>query len=178
MDFTYYPNINNIANELGGIKQSKFNKKEFARAEESWAHLTPDEISRIDQEAQYATKIMSSYVMPSAIIYMDSRALVVVPVKDIVWVYGHVTTTRVNLIPTSKNHAVMLLTRYGKGHVLGSVNTIAFSRKKPCDDAIAQIRQIIFPYRKGIIYGYSDDIQKFFKGNFAAAVREVDARSI
>lgn len=177
MDFTYYPNIAVQTAKLGKIKKTPFNKKKLEEAERTWAQLSPEELERINQEVVSAKRVLQTLVMPSAILYFGWNTLFVIPVRDIIWVYGSVTTCRMNLIPYMKEHQVYLRTRRQETFMLGMVTTGPITKKHPSDDAIAQIRETLFPYRKGIIYGWSEEIQKFVNENFAGAVSYVDAKS-
>ena len=180
MDFTNYPNIAAIAEELGGIKTTMFNKKLTEAAERSWEQFTPEELERINEEAASAEKIGCSYIMPTAILRMgrNEHALLAIPVRDIVWIYGSVTTTRLNFIfPMYKEHEVRIVTRDRATHTVFQKTTAAFTRKKPADDTIAQIRVIIDFYRKGIFYGWSKEMQKLACEYFAYMIETADAQS-
>ncbi len=179
MDLTYYPNIAAKANELGGVKKTLFNKKLLEEAERSWRQFSSEDIARIEQEAPSAVKVLTSFITPTAILNMNrnEHALRAIPVRDIIWIYGNVTTTRVNFIPTTKMHEVKVLTRSGETYLLGQVTTAAFTRKNPCGDAIGQIRELLTPYRKGIIYGWSEEAAEFIRSRFQEAVQMVDEKS-
>lgn len=102
----------------------------------------------------------------------------VIPIRDIMWIYGNVVKQTMNFIPTSKFHTLYLLARDGGTYSLGQITTGGFSKKAPLDEAVAQLQNLLFPYRKGIVYGYSDEIANYFQGNFAGAVQMVDAKSM
>lgn len=178
MDFTFYPNIQAKANELGGIKQSVFNKKLMEKAENIWRQFTTEELSRLNYEIASAPKILTTFVTPTAILMMSSRVLYPIPVRDIIWIYGYVTKNSMNLIPTYKEHTVNIMTRDGEMHQLGSVTTAAFSKKDICGGAIELIRNIIHPYRKGIIYGYTDEMRNYICSNVQETARMVDEKSM
>ena len=178
MDFSRYPNINAAAETLGGIKKTVFNKKALAEAEANWDRLSAEDILHIEQQIPHATKILSSYVMPYAICIYQAHTFTVIPVRDILWFYVRVVKQSVNFIPTTKEHYIEMLARDGKTYTLGQVSTGGFSKKEPGAEALETIRQILLPYRGGIVYGYSDEINGFFRQNFAQAVQMVDQKSV
>ncbi len=125
MDLAYYPNIAAKAVELGGVKKTVFNKKLLEQADASWRQFSSEEIARIEQEAPSAVKVGNCFVTPTAILHMgrNQHALFAIPVRDVIWIYGNVTTTRMYYIfPVSKLFQVQLLTRsnqtYTQGHYL------------------------------------------------------------
>ncbi len=178
MDFTNFPNINTRITAWGGIKQTAFNKKKFAAAEASWNLLSPQEITMLDQQIPYGIEAFSFVATPTAILVYEMKTVRVIPVRDIMWIYGNVQTLTMNFIPTSKTHTLYLLARDGETYSLGQITTGGFSKKAPLDEAIAQLQNLLFPYRKGIVYGYTDEISNYFHGNFAGAVQMVDAKSM
>lgn len=178
MDFTYYPNTQARVAELGKVKTTAFNKKTMQKAEESWQRITQEEMMQIEYEIQGAVKIGSALFMPSAVIIWNSHTLSVLPARDIIWVYGYVQKTSMNLIPTSKAHYVYILPRSGETQIIYLNTTGGFSKKDLSGDAVKQIYNIMYQSRKGAFFGYSDEIANYVKGNFAAAVQYVDAKSM
>lgn len=178
MDFTFYPNIQAKADENGGIKQTMFNKKLLANAENAWRLFTVEELGRINYDIAYAPKVMTAYITPNAILDMSNHVMFPIPVRDIIWVYGNVVKQSMNFIPMSKYHSINIMTRDGEVHTLGPVTTGGFSKKDICAEATEQIRNVIYPYRQGIVYGFSDEIQNYFCSNVQEAARMVDAKSM
>lgn len=176
MDFTNYPNIALIDAKLGGAKQSFANKKAYAKAEEAWMRLGQNGIAQINYEAPQAVQVLSAFVMPSAVVCMEMRVLNVIPVSDIIWVYGDVVKSSVNFIPTDKTHSLRLVTRTGEVHTLGSKITLALSKKDITGDAINQIAPVLSQKRPGIFFGYSDELANAVKQNFQSVVNAVDER--
>ncbi len=178
MDFSNFPNINARVTAWGGIKQTAFNKKKYAAAEASWNLLSPQEIAMLDQQIPYGVEAFSFVATPTAILVYEAKTVRVIPVRDIMWIYGNVVKQTMNFIPTSKFHTLYLLARDGGTYSLGQITTGGFSKKAPLDEAIVQLKNLLFPYRKGIVYGYSDEISNYFHGNLAAAIQMVDAKSM
>lgn len=174
-DFTRFPNLSQAILNLGGVKETKFNKKAISEMDNSWARLTEQEIMMIEQSLPMGRKVLNTYVVPTAILVYRSHALIVVPAKDIVWMYAHIFTQKMNFIPTSKMHTVRILTRTGEMEMLNSITTGGFSKKTPADDAIAEIASIIRPYYPGIYTGWSEEIANAVANNFPALVAAVDA---
>lgn len=178
MDFSIFPNINARINAWGDVKQTAFNKKKYAAAEATWNLLSPQEIAMLDQQLPYGVNAFSFAATPTAILVYDAKTVRVIPVRDILWIYGNIVKQTMNFIPTSKFHTLYLLARNGETYSLGQITTGGFSKKAPLDDAIVKLQNLLFPYRKGIIYGYTDEIMNYFKGNFAGAVQQIDANSM
>lgn len=178
MDFTNFTNINARITAWGGIKQTAFNKKKYAAAEASWNLLSPQEIAMLDQQIPYGVEAFSFVATPTAILVYEAKTVRVIPIRDIMWIYGNVVKQTMNFILTSKFHTLYLLARDGGTYSLGQITTGGFSKKAPLDEAVAQLQNLLFPYRKGIVYGYSDEIANYFQGNFAGAVQMVDAKSM
>ena len=178
MDFSNFPNINARITAWGGIKQTAFNKKKYAAAEASWNLLSPQEIAMLDQQIPYGVEAFSFVATPTAILVYEVKTVRVIPIRDIMWIYGNILKQTSYFIPVSKFHTLYLLARDGGTYSLGQITTGGFSKKAPLDEAVAQLQNLLFPYRKGIVYGYSDEIANYFQGNFAGAVQMVDAKSM
>ena len=104
MDFTNFTNINARITAWGGIKQTAFNKKKYAAAEASWNLLSPQEIAMLDQQIPYGVEAFSFVATPTAILVYEVKTVRVIPIRDIMWIYGNVVKQTMNFIPTSKFH--------------------------------------------------------------------------
>lgn len=173
-DFSRFPAISQTIANLGGIKETKFNKKAIAEMDSSWAALSEQEIMMIDQSLPSGKKVINMIVVPTAILVYRSHALVVFPTKDIIWMYPHIVTQKMNFIPTSKMHSIRILFRSGNVEVSDLINTGGFSKKTPADDALAEIANIVKPSYPGIYIGWSDEIANAASNNFPALVASVD----
>lgn len=178
MNFENYPNIANLSRQLGKSKQTMFNKKKFAEAENFWNSLSLDELSRIDALAPSAVRVMNCFVLPDYLFVLDAAVFYLIPVRDVVWVYTSVLTQRMNFIPYNKLHTLLLMDRNGKSYTLGTKNTGGFSKKTPCADAQQQVCDIIGPQRRGLLVGWSQQLQNAVSHDFAAVVQSVDANSM
>ena len=178
MDFSFYPNIANLANQLGKVKQTVFNKKKFAQAEEFWNRMTPEELNYMNQEAAGAVRVMNCFVTPNYLFVLDTAVFYVVPVRDMVWMYTTVLTQKMNFIPYNKLHNLLLMDRNGNTYTLGTKNTGGFSKKTPCDDALKQVYSIVCQQRRGLIAGWTQQVADAVSNNFMAVVQSVDANSM
>lgn len=177
MIFASYYNINEKVKKLGGVKKTVFNKNLLEEAEKSWEQFSPAELSQIDAEFPTAPQVYSSIITSKAICIYEMHTFTAVPVKDVLWIYGSIMTQKMNFIPYNKEHSLALLARNGRSYTLGRVNTGGFSKKKPNDEKIEQLRNFLYPYRKGIVYGYSEEMYKLFTMDFGKAIEMVDANS-
>lgn len=177
MDFSFYPNINAVITRFGGIKRTAFNKKLYENAEHSWTTLYPEELMSLEQEIVCALEICNSLVTPTAICIYHNHTFTVIPVRDVIWFYGHILKQSMNFIPTSKIHTLYVIDRYGNQFSMGQTTTVALSKKTPADDAIAKIQNLLYQYRKGIVFGYSEEFANIVSNNLPYAVQIVDANS-
>lgn len=177
IDLTNYPNLNNLANSMGGVRKAALNKKLLENADNSWRRFSQEEVVRLEQEVKFAKPVMKGFVTQTAVLYMNNHALFAIPVKDIIWVYVSTTTMKMNFIPYNKVHNLFVVTRDGEVHNIGTANTGGFSKKRPCDPAVAELQSILSTVRPGIIYGYSDQIASAVHSNPTAVAQEVDMRS-
>lgn len=178
MDFNNYPNIANLANQLGKVKQTVFNKKKYAQAESFWNSLSVEDLNAINQEAAGAVRVMNCFVTPNYVFVLDMAVFYLVPVKDMVWIYVSVLTQKMNFIPYNKIHNLFLIDRNGDSYTLGTKNTNGFSKKTPCSNAMKQIADIVLPQRKGLIVGYTKETADAMKNHFAGLVQTVDTNSM
>lgn len=164
--------------QMGKVKTNLLNKKNTAAALERWQSIPADEIARLDQEIGSAEVINKSIVFTqTALLYNAVGVLNIVPVKDIVWMYPHVVTQRMNFIPYNKMHQLYIMERSGEMHNIQIAQTGGFSKKQPAVDFIDKFKATVDPVRPGIVYGFSDDANRLFHQNLQQAVEMVDQRS-
>lgn len=186
MDFAQYPNINAKMVSFGGVKRGAFNKKLFDEAEMSWQRFTPEDMAVMDHEFATTalqlngsrTSIVSSVITSKAICVYSARTFTAVPVYDVLWLYTNVVTSRMNFIPYNKEHSLVMVVRSGQRYTIAGASTGGFSKKTPLQEPMEQIRNFLQPYRSGIVYGYSDEIENLFTNDFGRAVAMVDAQSM
>ncbi len=178
MDFRNYPNIANLKSQLGKEKRSAFNKKKYDKSEQAWNSFTYEELAIMNQEASCAVRVLDCFVTPNYLFVLDTAVFSVIPVRNMIWMYSSTFTQRMYFIPYLKIHNLMLVDRFGKSHGLGTKNTVGFSRKTPCSDALSQIINIVGPQRKGLLVGWTQQILDAVANNLPALVEHVDANSI
>lgn len=174
MDFTKYSNINKKVKKFGGVKKALFNSERLEEAEKSWEQFLPEELEIIDKEFPTALQVFSSVITSKALCVYDAHTFTAIPVKDILWVYCDILTQKLNFIPYSKIHSIMLLARDGKRYNIGSMTTGGFTKKMPANEKIEQIHKFLEQYRKGIVYGYDNDLYQMFSLNFGKAIEMLD----
>lgn len=178
MNYNSYPNIANLANQLGKVKQTVFNKKKYAKAEADWNSLSVEELNIINQEAAGAVRVMNCFVTPNYLFVLEMAVFYVVPVRNMVWIYTSVLTQKMNFIPYNKIHNLFLIDRNGESYTLGTKNTGGFSKKTPCDDAMKQIVNIVWQQRKGLIVGWTKQVEDAIANNFVGVLQMVDSKSM
>lgn len=178
MDLSNYPNILNLCNQLGKVRQNAFNKKQYAAAEEQWNRFTPEEKMWINNEAQTAVPVLKCFVSPNYIFALDMAAFFVIPVRDTIWVYPFVFTSKMNFIPYDKAHSLKLMDRNGRVYTLGEKHTGGFSKKQPCQEAMEKLVNVIWPQRRGLIVGWTEPIAQSINNNFSGIVQAVDTNSM
>ncbi|MBR6254844.1 MAG: hypothetical protein IKR22_05360 [Clostridiales bacterium] len=173
-----YPAIAEKAAQLGKIKESRFNKKAYARSIDEWNSFFPEELQKLNEEFANAEIVMKKAVFtPTAVCYLDLSCFHCIPVRDIIWVYAYVIKESMNFIPTGKIHQIRVIDRSGEMHIVATQNTGPFTKKTPATDEIAKLKAMIDPVRPGVIYGYSKEIEQFVFGNLPAACEKVDNAS-
>ncbi len=177
MGFEQYPRISAYIQSKGGVKRGALNKKAYDEGMESWNKLTPDEYQRLENEVDQGFKIFDALVTPTAIIITKLKTAKVIPVRDILWMYPRVVTTRYYFIPTTKTHNLLVMDRYGEYETLGFTTTGGFSKKTPVDDALKTIKSILDLTRKGIVYGYNDQVASAVETNLQGFAAHVDSNS-
>lgn len=179
MDFSQYYNINAKIVQFGGIKRTMFNKKIFDATEQSWQRFTPEDIAAMDHEfATTAVQLKSAVVTSKAVCVYNLATFTAVPIYDVLWLYTNVVTSRMNFIPYNKEHSLIMVVRSGQRYTLANASTGGFSKKTPLQEPMEQIRNFLYPYRSGIVYGYSQEIENLFTKDFQRAVAMVDAKSM
>ena len=177
MDFGVYTNIEQKVKELGGIKSSVFNKKIFEAANEYWNNLSDTDKMTINNEILTAPMFYKTIVTSCAICIYNSKSFVIIPIKDIMWIYNNIFTQCMYFIPYNKTHTLFLVDRYNRSYTIGVKNTGGFSKKNPNEEIIIKLRELLYPKRNGIVFGYNPEIANLFSKNFSEAVRMVDEKS-
>ena len=173
-----YPGIADKVNKLGKVKGNLLNKKLMAEAVELWQRFTPEELSQLDKEIGNAEILMKAAIItPTAVCYYSMGVFFAIPVRDVMWVYPRIVKESMYFIPTGKIHQIFLMERNGEQHIICQLSTGAFNKITPANDGIDFIRKVLDPVRKGIVYGYSKEINNWFYGNLKAATAKVDADS-
>ncbi len=173
--FASYPAIASKAGETGKIKPSLLTKKLFARADEQWNQLFPEELSKLNEEiANAELHFKKAYCTPTAICYNSLGCFYVIPVKNVIWVYVRVVKESTNFIPTGKAHQVWVVTREGERYLVCDKNTGPFKKESPADEVIQKMKSVMDTVRPGIFYGYSKEIETLVNANLPGAVERVD----
>lgn len=63
----------------------------------------------LDQQIPYGVEAFSFVATPTAILVYESKTVRVIPIRDIMWIYGNVVKQTMNFIPTSKFHTLYRL---------------------------------------------------------------------
>ncbi|MCR5701338.1 MAG: hypothetical protein K6G76_04235 [Lachnospiraceae bacterium] len=177
-EISRYPGIMDKVKQLGKVKENFLNKKRMAEAVELWQRFTPEELEQLEREIQDAPILMKTAVItPTAICYYSIGVFFAVPVKDIVWAYPRIIKESMNFIPTGKRHQIFLMERNGEQHLICQASTGPITKKTPASDALEYMQSVVGPVRKGIIYGYSDEIYNWFYGDLEAAAARIDEDS-
>lgn len=175
MNLSNYPNIQAAVNALGGIKKTLFNKKALTESEAKFASHSAYDLMMLEQELAYSSrKILDTIITPSAIISVNGHVLDIVWNRDIIWIYGFVTTNKMNGIPTNKQHEIRLLVRTGDTYSMGMVSTSGFSKKDVTTELLQQFAQITSQRYPGIFYGWSNELADAACYNLQALIEAVD----
>lgn len=120
-------------------------------AKKLFACFTPDELARIDQDIPSIQMKDGCGVTRDAVIFGKGMLY---PVKNILWIYKHVSTTRLyGVIPVSKDSFLV---------IAGKDKKRRSCKIKNKSDVIEFLRDGLSQYRKGIFYGYSEELDKLY----------------
>lgn len=127
----------------------------------SLKRFTQEELARIDNAIPMAQMQNGFCVTYDAVVCSKGKCFLY-PVRDVLWVYGHVLTTRLyGVIPVSRNSFVVIA---GKDHKRYTCRTK--NRNNAVDNAVEFLKAGLSQYRKGIFYGYSADLDTLFQKDF------------
>lgn len=96
-------------------------------------------------------------VTADAIVIMRMMALYLYPVKNVLWIHTEVTTMMLyDIIPTHKYTTLTIAGKDKKSFVIGIKNK---------SDVISFLQSELQKYRKGIFYGFSEDLYILYHNN-------------
>ena len=175
-----YPNILAAVNKMGKVKQNALNKKRFAEAEQMWLSMPADELEKLNEEIAVTEPLRKNCIVTSvAVVYYQIGVAFIVPVRDICWFYPRVIKNTVYyFFTTDRSHQIWMVDRTGDRHLIFEASTGPFVKKQPAVEALDVIREKLSPVRKGIIYGYAQDVDNWFASNPSAAAAKVDEASL
>lgn len=176
-DFSMYYNISLVLQSFGGIKEGKLNKKAIAKQDESWLALAPEEIMQIERSIPMGKRVANAYVVPTGVMIFSSKAVTVIPARNLVWIYPYVFTQKMNFVPASKSHFVRLIDRMGNVHQFEPIVTGGFSKKTPAEDIINEIAPMLRSCYPGIYMGWNEQLAAAVENNFASVIASVDAQN-
>ncbi|MCH5275992.1 MAG: hypothetical protein J1E65_09130 [Lachnospiraceae bacterium] len=123
--------------------------------------FTQEELARIDSSIPMAQMQNGFCVTYDAVVCSKGKCFLY-PVRDILWVYGHVLTTRLyGVIPIGRDSFVVIA---GKDHKRYTCRTK--NKSNVVDNAVEFLKAGLSQYRKGIFYGYSADLDTMFQKDF------------
>lgn len=127
----------------------------------SLSRFTPDELARINNDIM-SVQVLDGYSVTQDAVICAKQKLFLYPVKNVIWVYKHVTTTSMyGVIPVSKQSCVMIA---GKDHKRYSC------KMKNKSEVVEFLQAGLSQYRKEIFYGYGPDLDEMFRKNFERMV--------
>ena len=122
-------------------------------ASKSLSRFTPQELEQINGSIPQLQMQEGCGVTSNALIFGKNR-LFIYPVRDILWIYKNVITTRLYGIPLSSQSSIVVCGKNGK----------QFSCKtKKNTDIIAFLQSQLVQYRRGIFYGYSPELNAMYR---------------
>lgn len=167
-----------------GIAWASFSSipKEKKKVLESWARLSPAEVYEIEKEAPIAPFVGSAFVTHDAVVVKLSQGPLVIPARDIMWVYGREVTTKMyGLVSTGKTFGTIIVDRQGERNELGATNTgpkLKDGQPRPTDNQLQTIHVMLKPKYPGIIFGYRQELEALTtKENISQLAQLVDAEN-
>ncbi|MBQ9326908.1 MAG: hypothetical protein IJ225_00030 [Solobacterium sp.] len=188
IDFTRYPNLEARRRQMKGRLKDKaplIGKDTWQKCVQNWEIFTEEELQRINEDCQNVEFIQAdgfkcaspSFITRDAVIVTQPH-FTAIPLRDVIWVYEYALKHSVNFIPTSKDYTIYLVARDGISYTLMTTSVMAVSKKDPGPQAINQVREAIGDQYPGVIYGWSQEVQKMRDSNFNALVQYVDSHNV
>ena len=126
-------------------------------AKKSLDRFTEDELNRIDQDLE-TTEFNEGYGVTRDAIIVVKQRLFIYPIKDLVWIYKHITSTKLyGVLTVSKASAIVIA---GKDHKRYSYKT------KNKSNIVEFLKFELDQYNSAIFYGYSPELDVMFRKNF------------
>lgn len=130
-------------------------------AVKSLKRFTQEELARIDNAIPMA-QMQEGFCVTYDAVVCSKRKFFLYPVRDILWVYGHVLTTRLyGVIPIGRDSFVIIA---GKDHKRYTCRTK--NKSNVIDNIVEFLKAGLSQYHKGIFYGYSTDLDAMFRKDF------------
>ncbi len=146
--------------------------KEKKQVAESWARLSPQEIYNIEMEAPSAPVVGTAFVTRDALVRKVSQGPLVIPARDIMWIYGkQVTQKMYGLITTGKTFSTIVVDRQGERHELAA-------KKGTSEEQLQTLLNVLRPNYPGIVFGYRQEIEALAtKENISKLAEYVDGQN-
>lgn len=130
-------------------------------AAKSLKRFTQEELARIDSAIPMA-QMQEGFCVTYDAVVCTKRKFFLYPVRDVLWVYGHVLTTRLyGVIPIGRDSFVIIA---GKDHKRYTCRTR--NKNQVVDNIVEFLKAGLGRYRKGIFYGHSTDLDTMFRKDF------------
>lgn len=119
--------------------------------------LDPIALNRVN-EALPTLKMQEGFgVTADAIVIVRSMALYLYPVKNALWIHKNVTTTMLyGIIPIHKSSSLVIGGKDKKSFQISIKNK---------SEIVDYLHTELEKYRKGIFYGYSDELSRLFRND-------------
>jgi hypothetical protein len=144
---------------------SKPQEHKLVKLVQSWGDA--DKIAeRLEQELQssQALKLGNTVFTPNFVVQRNSYNFKLLRTDQLIWVYQRITKQKTYFITTGKTHALSINT---------AKESLLINGK---DKVVAQVMQQLATQKPWIIFGYSDELKKFYNSKRAQMVKDVSAR--
>lgn len=119
--------------------------------------LDPVALSRVNKALPTLNMQEGFGVTADAIVIMRRMVVYLYPVKNVLWIYKDVTTEMLyGIIPLYKSTTLIIAGKDKKSFIIGIKNK---------SDVISFLQSELQKYRKGIFYGYSEDLFILYHNN-------------
>ena len=137
-------------------------------AKRSLSHFSESGLARLNNEIDTVEKTEGFGVTSEALVAVQNQ-LFALPINDVVWIYPHVTTGKIMLIPVASSYDIVVVDRYKKKYYLKG-------KLQKTDQAFILnfLQNKLFCVREGVFFGFTEENQNLFFQDFDRMVAVSD----
>lgn len=140
------------------------------RQREIWKRFNAQEIDRIHQQAPTAKHLGPLLVTQDAVVYLSGGINIVLPIRDIVWIYPHEVTWHKGMLRNASESICIVLRDKTTHEVLKH----SASEHKATEEGLRFLQESLQEQRPHLLCGHSDERKGLYKSQFQRMVKAAD----